>query len=87
MEIDDREASIKRIEEKHSLYKRVFESADGQEILADLERDCYLSTTTYSKDALDMAYKEGMRCVVLHIKTMIGLDSEKIRDGLEKGQD
>ena len=84
---DDREASLKRIEEKHNLYKRFFDSDDGREVLADLERDCYFRTTTLSPDPQQTAYREGMRCVLLHIKTLIELNTEDMKNALNQNSD
>jgi len=81
---EDRDAAIERLREKHQLYKRFFDSEDGAEVLADLERDCYFKTTTFSTDMAQLAYREGMRCIVLHIKTMLELDPEAMKDAIQK---
>ena len=76
--MDDKQAAVKRMEEKHNLYKRFFDCDDGKEVLADLKRDCYFNNSTYSSEALAMAYREGMRNVILHITTMIDLDTVEL---------
>lgn len=83
-DIDERQAAIKRLEERHALYQRLFGTADGQEVLKDIERNCYTNTTTFSTDALQIAYREGMRCVALHIRTMLELDTEKMKDAVSE---
>jgi len=85
--VDDKEAAVKRMEEKHNLYKRFFDSEDGREVLADLKKDCYFNGSTYAPEALAMAYREGMRNVVLHIVTMIELNTEEMRKQLESNQE
>ena len=85
---DDKEAAIKRIEEKQGTYKRLFTTEEGKEILADLERDCYLRTSTFSTDAMEMAYREGMRSMVLHIKSMLDMDIEQFKKlNAEQGEE
>jgi len=76
---EERDAAIKRIEEKHGLYKRVFDSEDGKVLLADLERDCYLKSSLFSKDAMEMAFREGMRSIILHINSMRTLDIDDFK--------
>lgn len=85
--MDDKQASIKRLEEKHNLYKRFFDCNDGQEVLADLKRDCYYEGSTYASEALAMAYREGMRNVILHILTMIDLDTNQMKKMTELDQE
>jgi hypothetical protein len=77
---EDRQAAIKALEEKHNLYKRVFESEDGAKVLADIEKDCWIKGSTFSTEALTMAFREGMRCVVLHIKTLVELNTQEMRN-------
>ena len=82
--MDDKQAAIKKIEEKHNLYKRFFDCDDGREVLAELEKDCYVKGTTFSTEPAVLAYREGMRSVVLHIKTMLTLDTVQLHKQLEK---
>ena len=82
--MDDREASLKALEEKHGLYKRVFNSEHGQQVIKDIEKACYVKNTTFSNEALEMAYREGMRSVALHIRTLMELDTEEMRNAISK---
>jgi len=77
--MSDRDDAIERIEKKHGVYKRLFTTEEGVEVLKDLETDCYLRSSTFSKDAMEMAYREGMRSMVLHIKSMLDLDLEQFK--------
>ena len=59
-------------------YKKVFESEEGKRILKDLEKVCMYRATTFDKEALVMAFQEGLRCVYLHITTVMTLDIEEL---------
>jgi len=69
--------------EKHILnlknnYKIMFNSGEGKEILADLEKRChYHSTTNVKGDSHESAYMEGQRSVLLFIKSMLQNENEK----------
>ncbi len=57
--------------ELHRAYKRLFESADGRAVMADLEqRGCFLRSS-FSQDRGRTAFNEGRRSLVLHVKHMI----------------
>jgi hypothetical protein len=77
--MDEKDAAIKRIEEKQAVYKRLFGSEDGVVVMKELEMSCYLKSSLFSKDALEMAYREGMRSMVLHIRSMLDLDMEQFK--------
>ena len=56
--------------ELHRAYKRLFECADGQTVMADLEkRGCFMRSS-FSTDARRTEFNEGRRSLVLHIKHM-----------------
>ena len=52
---------------RRALYKEVFNSEAGQEVLHDIMRHNYVFNTTQSSDALEMSFNEGRRAVVLAI--------------------
>ena len=52
---------------RRALYKEVFNSEAGQEVLHDIMRDNYVFNTTQSSDPLEMSFNEGRRAVVLAI--------------------
>lgn len=52
-------------------YKSVFNSEDGQALLADIERRFGLWRTSYVPDSNETAFREGQRDVVLFIHSMI----------------
>ncbi len=57
--------------ELHHAYKRIFESADGQTIMDDLEkRGCFLRST-FSTDSGRTQFNEGRRSLILHVKHML----------------
>lgn len=59
-------------------YKKIFESEEGKRILEDLAKICHYRTPTFDKDALVMAFQEGLRTVYLHITTMMTIDIEEL---------
>ena len=59
-------------------YKTIFNTDEGKEVLADLEKRChYHSTTNVKGDSHESAYMEGQRSVLLFIKSMLRNDKEK----------
>ena len=53
-------------------YKTIFNTDEGKEVLADLEKRChYHSTTNVKGDSHESAYMEGQRSVILFIKSML----------------
>ena len=58
-------------------YKYIFNTDEGKEVLADLEKRChYHSTTNVKGDSHESAYMEGQRSVILFIKSMLRKDKE-----------
>lgn len=58
-------------------YKITFESEQGEKVLEDLENRFHQNKTTFSKDAIEMAYLEGQRSVILSIKNLIKENNKK----------
>jgi hypothetical protein len=53
-------------------YKTIFNTDEGKEVLADLEKRChYHSTTNVKGDSHESAYMEGQRSVILFIKSIL----------------
>ena len=68
----------KHIQNLKNNYKIMFNSGEGKEILADLEKRChYHSTTNVKGDSHESAYMEGQRSVLLFIKSMLQNENEK----------
>ena len=68
----------KHIQNLKNNYEFIFNSGEGKEILADLEKRChYHSTTNVKGDSHESAYMEGQRSVLLFIKSMLQKESEK----------
>jgi len=69
------EEQINKLKE---IYKIVFESDDGKQIMQDLEKRChYNATTNVRGDSHESAYMEGQRSVLLFIKNMLLNDKLK----------
>jgi len=59
-------------------YKVTFDTAEGKEVLKDLEKRCHFySTTNVKGDSHESAYMEGQRSILLFIKAMLQNDNEK----------
>ena len=58
-------------QELRQTYKTLFNTDDGQIVLEDLRTRFHGDQPTFSSDALEMAYLEGQRSVILIIKNMI----------------
>ncbi|WP_319469653.1 hypothetical protein [uncultured Pseudodesulfovibrio sp.] len=57
--------------ELHRAYRRLFESADGETVMFDLEkRGCFLRPS-FSTDPGRTQFNEGRRSLVLHVKHML----------------
>lgn len=66
------------LKERREDYKKTFETEEGKRVLKDLEKICLFKTTTFDKDALTMAFQEGLRAVYLHINTIMNMDIEEL---------
>jgi hypothetical protein len=61
-------------------YKTIFNTDEGKEVLADLEKRChYHSTTNVKGDSHESAYMEGQRSVLLFIKSMLQKENENVK--------
>jgi hypothetical protein len=58
-------------EDTIELYKEVFTSAQGEQVLEDLGLRFCEHSSTFSPDPNETAYREGQRTVVLFIKSML----------------
>ena len=61
-------------------YKYIFNTDEGKEVLADLEKRChYHSTTNVKGDSHESAYLEGQRSVLLFIKSMLRKENINVK--------
>ena len=67
----DKEKIAELQKKRKKYYQECFSSEAGQFVLDDLRKGSYMDYTTFSKDSGEMAYREGIRSVVLHIQRMI----------------
>lgn len=69
-------------------YKKTFGSEQGKRILADLFSSHYVMNSTYTRsDALEMAFREGQRQVVLRILTILNMDPINMKRQIEESHD
>jgi len=79
----DRELK-KAISEKQQLYHRVFDGEDGQAVLEDLKRRCFVKTTTYDPDAMKMGINEGRRSIYVYITNLIEMELKEMLEDLTR---
>ena len=58
-------------------YSKTFSSEEGQKVLADLAKVCFVNFTTLNEAPQVMAFNEGQRAVFLHIKTRMEMNTKK----------
>lgn len=51
-------------------YNRLFATKDGIDVLADLEKRCFIHSTTYDDSHGKMGFNEGRRSIFVYIKNM-----------------
>ena len=74
---EDNIAKVKGIKED---YRKVFSTEEGKRVLADLERIGFFNTITFvPNDPYAMAFNEGNRAFLLHIKTILDMDLETLQ--------
>ena len=59
-----------------NLYKRLFNSEEGQLVLEDLKNCCFCKITSFTWHDSEINFNEGKRAVVLHIESMIDFKPE-----------
>ena len=61
-------------------YQYIFNTDEGKEVLADLEKRChYHSSTNVKGDSHESAYLEGQRSVLLFIKQMLQKENKNVK--------
>ena len=78
--------NVDRLKGLRGDYKKTFESEEGKKVLKDLESVCMFKMSIFNKDALTMAFQEGLRSVYLHITAIKDMDIESL-EKLGKGQE
>ena len=66
-------------------YKKLFESDDGDVVLKDLRTRFHLDQPIFSTDAMEMAYLEGQRSVVLIIQNLMKDPENNLTEMIEDG--
>ena len=61
-------------------YISVFSGKDGAKVLEDLEKMCFVNQSTYSNFPHKMAFNEGHRSVLVHIKNMMNFDIKRLAE-------
>lgn len=77
---------MQQVKEKKQLYQNVFESPDGAKVLEDLSKTAFANKTTFNENPNKMAFNEGQRSIILHIKNMMKIDLEKTESLVKKQQ-
>jgi len=66
-------------------YKKVFTSVEGEHVLYDMMKNCFMITPTFSKDPNETFFREGHRNVILRILSILKTDEKKLREILNRG--
>lgn len=71
--VNDNTAKLREMMiEKHTKYKDTFSTINGEWVLRDLEKDTYVNRSTITDstnvDPYQIAFREGMRSVILKIR-------------------
>jgi hypothetical protein len=72
--------TLKELKEMVGKYRRVFSGKDGEAVLADLKKRCFVKETTFSENHGRMAFNEGRRSIFAHITNMKETDPDKLTD-------
>tara|TARA_R100000458_G_C8138666_1_gene150785 strand:+ start:128 stop:355 length:228 start_codon:yes stop_codon:yes gene_type:complete len=72
------------VEDLWAAYKTVFNSADGEVVLHDLETRFHIETPVFSNDPYETAFRDGQRSVVLLIRSLLR-DRPAIKDIIDHG--
>lgn len=54
--------------------QHLFGTEQGKRVWKHLEDVCYMNGTTFDKEPLRMAFNEGVRSLLLHLKTLKEID-------------
>lgn len=72
------------IAENQKLYRQVFDTPEGQAVLKDLEKRCFVNQTTFNANHGQMSFNEGRRSVYAYIINLINKDLQGILEELTK---
>lgn len=78
---------LKRRDKITEAYADVFDSPQGEIVLAHMSKHAFVFTPTFTGDPYEMAMNEGSRRVVLSIFKMLNTDLGKLRTMMEEIQD
>ena len=67
-------ANIEQLKLMQQAYNKVFQTKEGKEVLADLERVCFKNHTTAHELPHMTFFNEGQRAVLLHIETRMKMN-------------
>ena len=68
-------------------YRAVFETEPGKRVLEDLCQIHHMKSSSFSKDALEMAMFEGERNVILRIIAILEMDMDKLNKLIRQGEE
>jgi len=72
------ESNIIKIKSIQEDYRKIFSTEEGKRVLAHMEGIGFFKTTTFINEGLSMAFNEGNRAFLLHIKTILDMDIETL---------
>ena len=69
---------------KQQLYHRLFGGEDGQAVLEDLKKRCFVDVTTYDPDPTKMGMNEGRRSIYVYIMNLLNQELKEILEELTR---
>lgn len=75
---ESNETETERLDQRRRAYQTVFGGERGKEVLQDLVIFCGSKRSSFSSDALEMAFREGRREVWLRIEQHLNLTDDDI---------
>lgn len=66
------QAQVDELKRQHQLFASIFNTKNGREVIEELERVAFFKNSTFNIDGsgLRMAYNEGQRMLLNHIKNL-----------------
>ncbi len=75
-----KDEGLEKIRALKSSYKKCFESEDGKVVLEDLKKECFVKHTTFTGEAIQTVYNEGIRSNFLYIQEMMDMSNIEVKE-------
>ena len=65
-------------------YQITFGTDSGKRVLEDLSRECFETRTTYADNPHKTSHNEGLRRVIIYIRSMLRRDPHEVKQEIVK---